>query len=138
MKKSILLVVLIVVGLYSCKKEGSVAEVRSKLRGTWEIKSTNCGICPIPVTNYPVGNGNTITFFTNGGFERKKQDTLITIGSYIVAKDKECNTPDNRALTIKEGSRTTIFFIDVDNNELTLSTPSCYADGAVTSYRKVQ
>jgi len=80
-----------------------------------------------------------IVFSSDGIFERKIHDSITFEGSYVLQRNKECNKASGDiALLTNESSTATPPFVQVDADELRLSTPYCYADGTTRIYRRVQ
>ena len=79
---SILLLALFI----SCKKDNEVKGFKKEIAGTWELASTSGmgGYNP-----QPPGNGQIIVLGESGSFERKKHDTLLFSGNYMVTKKKD-------------------------------------------------
>ncbi len=124
--------------LISCKKDNDITDIKNNITGKWETESNSCGLCNTSFTNYLPGNGNFIIISENGNFERKIHDTLLFKGSYSILKNKDCNkSSGDFAFTTNEQPISSIKFITINNDKLTLSTPYCYQDGSVTTYRRI-
>ena len=138
MKKGLLFLLFISI-LISCKKDNEITDLKNEISGTWELEKDLCGVCTNSVINYPPGNKNLIVLSSDGSFERKNQDTLVFKGNYSIQRNKECNqTSGDMALIIKEGSTPTPRFIQITADKLTLSTPYCYQDGVISTYRRIK
>jgi hypothetical protein len=125
--------------LVSCKKENAINILKDKIAGTWEIEKIECGLCINPITNFPPGNNNLIIFNTTNVFERKQNNTSVFTGNYSIVSSKECNqSTGDMALLTNENNPSSPLFIQIVNEKLQLSTPYCYADGAITTYRRIQ
>lgn len=138
MKKAFFLLLILPI-LFSCKKENDISNLRIKIIGTWELEKNICGECITQVSTFPQGNGNIIVLSANGTFERRKHDTLLFKGYYSLKKNKECNKRSGDiAFSTNESSTPTPFYITIDTDKLELSTPYCYADGAINIYTRLK
>jgi hypothetical protein len=139
MKANWLLLLLLLVASNSCKKEERTENrIKSKIIGRWELELYSCGECITQLTIYPQGNGNIIEFAKDGQFVKKSKDSITFNGRYDIITDKECNKSGNVALQTNEAVNGFVRFITIENLKLQLSTPSCYADGATSIYRRVE
>jgi hypothetical protein len=116
--------------LGSCKKENSPA-VKNEIAGSWELRSS---ITYSGINIFPPGSGYIIAFENNNSFKRKKQDTLLFEGRYILNQRKDCygNTPQTFITTTEPNSSE--FIVAVIKDTLTLSTSNCVSDGVVSAY----
>ncbi len=139
MKTNWLLLLVLLVAASSCKKEEQAdKQIQSQLSGQWELEYYLCGECVIPPTVYPQGNGNIIEFAKNSRFIRKLKDSITFDGRYAIITSKECNKSGNLALQTNETINGSVKFITFENSKLQLSTPGCYADGAISIYRRIE
>lgn len=138
--KSQLLLLLFVTIIFSCKKENDLNDLKNKISGKWELRQIICGECPNPITYFLQGNGNVIVLSTEGIFERRIDDSITFQGSYVLQRNKECNkaTGDIALSTNERSDPRPVFFVQLDADNLQLSTPYCYADGATSIYRRVE
>ena len=124
--------------MLSCRKN-EVTDFQKCVTGTWELQRRICGECTDPLRIYANGNGNVIVLAADGTYERRKQDTLVFKGTYTLKKHFECNkTSGDIALFTNEYANASPLYMILENGKLQLSTPYCYADGAITEYRKVK
>ena len=135
-----LILPLIVLIFFSCKKDNSTVGFRNKITGSWELEKNVCGECITPVTNFPRGNGNIIILSANGTYQRKKQDTLLFSGNYTLQEKKDCFArSSNYTFSTNENPNPVSYgYINLENDKLIFSTPNCFADGSVTTYRKIE
>ncbi|HEX7906269.1 MAG TPA: hypothetical protein VF487_20485 [Chitinophagaceae bacterium] len=137
--KGQLLLLLFVTIIFSCKKENDLNDLKNKISGKWELRQIICGECANPITYFLQGNGNVIVLSTEGVFERRIDDSITFQGSYVLQRNKECNkATGDIALSTNEGSDPRPLFVQLDADNLQLSTPYCYADGATSIYRRVE
>jgi len=137
MKQSALTILLICI-LCACKKEKCTNDHYDKFSGSWEFEQYS----GYPFTNnsiLPPGNGQIIILRKDGTFERRKHDTLLFKGTYILQEKNDCLQPANR-ITHYTTSENTFneSYIQLQNNKLTLSTPNCYQDGGTEYYRRMK
>lgn len=139
MKANYLLLPALLVAAISCKKEAQPEQqIRSQITGQWELVYHACGECIVPPTSFQEGNGNTIEFTTDGSFTRKLKDSIIFHGHYEIVTSKVCSKSGDVALETDEPANASANFITIEATKLQLSTPTCYEDGAVSIYRRVE
>ncbi len=123
---------------FSCSKIAQEKRQSEKqIVGTWELEFYSCGECIIASTAYPEGSGNIIEFSKGGQFIRRLKDSILFEGRYNIVTSKECTRSGDLSLKINEPPSPSEFFINFSDSKLQLSTPSCYADGAVSIYRRI-
>lgn len=129
---------LLLVSATSCTKEGRLErQTRKDITGHWELSIYACGLCG-PSRTYEQGNGNIIEFGKGGEYLRRVKDSAIFQGRYEIVSSKECNKDGDVALKTNQSTSGTAMFIKLENDTLQLSTPTCYADGAVSIYRRIK
>jgi len=139
MKANWIVLLVLLVSAHSCKKEEPAEkQIKSQITGQWELEYYSCVECIIPPTAYPQGNGNIIEFAKDGRFIRKLKDSITFNGHYNIVTNKECNKSGNLSLQTNETANGSVRFITIENSKLQLSTPSCYADGATSIYRRIE
>ncbi len=57
---------MLMTGIISCKKTNSDVLMESSITGKWELRTSICGWSGS--TNFPAGNGTTISFNSNGQY----------------------------------------------------------------------
>lgn len=119
----------------SCKKDSELRSVEKEITGTWEFEK----FTGYPFTQQPLppGNGQLIIFGKNRSFERRKNDTLLFKGTFLLSKKRDCYESDTDVIFSTTESSNTYQYIKVTDGKLTLSTPNCYADGGIAYYRKI-
>lgn len=137
--RNTLIIILFCTFVFSCSKESRLENFKNQIAGKWEIESRGCGLCINPFTIYPAGNGSIIVLLNDGTFERRIHDSITFKGRFFLNKSDECGKPGSDiSLSTNESSITTPLFVQIVDGKLQLSTPYCYADGASTSYRRIQ
>lgn len=136
--KKVLLGICLALLLFSCRKANEISSLTKQAVGTWELEESVCGICTNPYTTFPPGNNNLLILSANGAYEKRKQDTVLSSGSYSIISSKECNKSGDPAMMINTTTGSGLQFIQISNDKLTLSTPACYADGVVNTYHRVK
>lgn len=121
----------------ACKKEDSLKETRKKMTGTWELERRITWVTMPPVAS---GNGDILVFKEDGGFERKKHDTLLFSGSYFLQRKKDCYPRNSETIMItSEPGNSVNLYVEIDAfGKLVFSTPNCYMDGGDAVYRRLQ
>lgn len=84
MRITSLIIACIVFITASCKKTNAVLGP-DDLKGTWELRQTGAAMMPAP-TNYPAGNGNTMSF-TDSTYTFKNNGQTIKSGTYKIVPD---------------------------------------------------
>lgn len=139
MKANWLLLVVLLVFANSCKKEEKTEkQIKTQITGKWELSIHSCGECLTPLTTYPQGNGNIIEFAEDGRFLKKLKDSVTFKGRYDIFISKECDKAGNVALQTNDPTNGSPRFITFESETLRLSTPSCYMDGAATTFRRIK
>ena len=120
------------VALGSCKKE----TVIEKMEGTWELRKSVSGWAG--THNYPPGNGNTIRFNNNTyTTQTKSADSVYTFsGTFDVYTGKACSSSTEQQLIRFNGDSLPSNLI-LSNNELTIGSTDCIADGGTVTYQKI-
>ena len=137
--KTQLLLLLFLTITFSCKKENDLNDLKNKISGKWELRQVSCEECSNPVTYFLQGNGNIIVLSAKGIFERRIGNSITFQGSYVLERSKECNkATGDIALSTNERSDSKPLFVQLDTDNLQLSTPYCYTDGATSIYRRVE
>ena len=122
--------------IFSCKKDG-VGSIKKEIVGTWEIEKYSG--YPFTQPPYPPGNGKIIMIGSDGNFERRAHDTLLFKGRYFVLHKKDCSPRESDlVLLTNETASDSYSYVDIENGKLTLTTPSCWADGGTAYYRRIQ
>lgn len=139
MRNIFLAMIVICISCYSCTKENSIKAIQFSIIGTWELTRSYSGWTGD--TTYPAGNGNTITFRSNGSYTGVvvRPDTSFTVtGNYQIYNDKPCESaPDTTLISFSDGDYPNI--ISIKNEELNISDPSyCIADGGGNSYKRLR
>lgn len=120
----------------ACKKTDFLID-RSQFAGKWEYVTFRG--YPFNFPSYPPGNGRIIVIKENGSFERFTNDTLLFKGYYTLEKKKDCYQSEKQIFfSTNDDSFAKGNSILVENDSLFLSTPSCFADGGTSIYRKIQ
>jgi hypothetical protein len=135
MRKIMFFVLLI--SIYSCKKDNVVKALKKDIAGTWELEK----FAGYPFNQPPLlpGNGRIIVLGEDGFFERKQHDTLIFRGDYSLRKQKDCYERNSDiTFSTNENSSGTYHYIEISEGKLLLSTPNCYQDGGIASYRRLR
>ena len=127
-------IVAVFFGLVSCKKD--LRMLNADIVGTWEMEKYSG--YPFNQPTLPPGNGKIIVIGENGLFERKQQDTLLYRGSYSLDKKKDCYEDAKKITFSTSDGSGTFSFIEVSEGKLLLSTPNCYTDGGITSFRRLR
>lgn len=123
--------------ILSCKKDHDISNLKSTIAGTWEYKTFSGYPFNFPVL--PAGNGKTIVVGKDGSFKRFQHDTLVFNGSYTLREKKDCyKRNSNIVFSTTENSYDNYWYIELNEGELTLSTPNCYQDGGTAYYRRVE
>jgi hypothetical protein len=130
--KNVLSLILLVFLAVSCDENG----LNDRIVGKWEIEESVCFGCPTPFTNHPQGNGNIMAFKSNGAYERRESNIVVFKGKYSLKKDEDCDESNDTVLKTSEDQGVRV--ITIESGKLKLSTPSCYADGGIATYRKVK
>jgi hypothetical protein len=133
--KKIALLLLLISCFYSCKKANGIKTFTNEIIGTWELQSI---AGPFNQPSFLPGNGRIIVFEEDGIFERKQHDTLVFRGSFFLKKRKDCfERSTDITLSTNESSNGDYQYIELSNGKLLLSTPNCYQDGGVATYRRL-
>lgn len=131
MKKSILIWTSLLL-FFSCKKESELNQFKKKISGVWEQEKAT-GLVTITL---PPGNGQIVVIKEDGGFERKKHDTLLFQGVYSLATATDCSPrADDTLMQTNDGAA---YYVNLENEKLVLSTSNCVADGGGAIYRRIQ
>lgn len=129
--RKIIFLLITAASISSCKKES----VEKPYAGSWEF-AIYIGY-PFNEQSLPPGNGKIIVLDKNGSFSRYQHDVLIFKGSYSIESRKDCGRNNKQSFFHNNDSLTMDgLVIDVRNDSLFLSTPSCFADGGTTIYRR--
>jgi len=88
------------------------------------------------ITNYPAGNGNKIILSGSGGFERRRNDTLLFKGNYSLHHKQDCYSRESDIVITTNEQNNSELYITIENGKLIFDTPNCYTDGALTYYIK--
>jgi hypothetical protein len=129
---SILLLALFI----SCKKDNEVKGFKKEIAGTWELASTSGmgGYNP-----QPPGNGQIIVLGESGSFERKKHDTLLFSGNYMVTKKKDCFDSGNDVIfSTNESNSAQYLYVQITDGKLIFNLPNCYTDGYSIIYNRLK
>lgn len=127
----------LLVSIYSCKKDNVAKALKKDITGTWELEK----FAGYPFNQPPLlpGNGRIIVLGEDGLFERKQHDTLIFRGGYSLRKQKDCYERNGDiTFSTNENSSGTYQYIEISEGKLLLSTPNCYQDGGIASYRRLR
>ena len=128
---------LLILALFiSCTKDNDVKDLKKEIVGTWELELTSgmSGYNP-----QPAGNGQIIVLSGNGTFERKKHDTLVFKGNYVIGKKKDCIDLGNDIIfSTNETIPGHYWYVDVTDGKLKFNIPNCYTDGHSNSYRRLK
>jgi hypothetical protein len=123
--------------LFACKKEDGID--RDQFIGVWEYENFH----GYPFGNYyqPPGNGQIIVIDELGKYKEMQQTTVTHEGSYSLEKKKDCHGDEKKIFfstgETPSGLKGSVIRID-EQGRLTFSTSSCYMDGGVTVYRRIQ
>lgn len=121
---------------FSCEK-GSDLFLNDRFKGVWEFE--NFSGYPFNNNYLPPGNGRIIFLSPNGSFERRQHDTVLFRGRYFLKKQKDCYGEQKKIhFTTNETTYSWDVYIDISSGKLTLSTPTCYADGGTVFYRRIE
>jgi hypothetical protein len=135
MQKLFIILLLIIFSGSACEKTN---EMTTSLIGTWEITRSYGGWSG--EQHYNAGNGNTLTFKTDGTFIGKvaNADTSFTVtGTYEVYEGKPCGTTiDTTLISFSNSDFTNV--LSLKNNELGISDSYCIMDGGSNFYRKIR
>ncbi|MDN3656739.1 hypothetical protein QWZ08_13925 [Ferruginibacter paludis] len=135
MEKIILCVLL--VSFYSCKKDNGVGALKRDVAGTWEFEKF-VGY-PFNQPALPSGNGQIVVLGEDGLYERKQHDTIVFHGNYLLRTKKDCYQRSTDIIfSTDENSSGTYQYIEITDGRLLLSTPNCYQDGGSAYYRRIQ
>jgi hypothetical protein len=137
--RNTLSVIIFSIIISSCSKDNQLDNFKNQILGKWEIEKNVCGECISPFTIYPEGNGKTIVLFNDGSFERRINDSVIFAGKFYLGKSEKCNrSPSDIEMSTNEYAGSFPLFVQIESGKLQLSTPYCYTDGSITTYRRVQ
>lgn len=136
--RNALSIIILILLLSSCSKEHQLDDFKDQVAGKWEKAEFICGECPNPRTIYPQGNGSIMVLFKDGVFERRLHDSVTFKGKFFLTRSDECGSRSDIALSTNEYSNSIPGFVEIASGRLRISTPSCYADGASTYYRRVE
>ena len=121
--------------IFSCSKDKGLTNFKNELTGTWEL----AGFIGFPGSlNFPPGNGNVLILGTDGSYESKTPDTVLYNGSYSLKRKRDCFQQQTDIILSTDHPLTTIQYVMVKKDSLSLSTPSCYADGGTAFYRRLR
>ena len=84
----------------------------------------------------PAGNGNKIILSGSGGFERRRNDTLLFKGNYSLHHKQDCYSRESDIVITTNEQNNSELYITIENGKLIFDTPNCYTDGALTYYIK--
>lgn len=142
MRKVVFLLFAVAVYAISCTKNNELKSLQQDLNGTWELTKTFGGWTGEQL--YSGGNGNTISF-DNASYIKQVVSSDTSYSNEGVFKLKQIVLPcgDGQDLI------TQINFDGVDdgdfgnqlilyNNELSIGSNACLADGFVSYYRKIR
>lgn len=133
MKKTLVILFLFTFFI-SCKKD-PVVSLKNQVTGSWELATTiSSGIL---TGSYPPGNGFILSFDKRLNFKRLSHDNLLYKGNYKLQEKPDCFQKTSVFLTTTDPLFPGDWFVEVRNDSLILSTPSCYTDGASSIYRKI-
>ena len=130
--KKIILFVVVISSLYSCKKD-SLSDRYQEFSGTWEFEQF-IGFGP-STTPLPPGNGKIIYLGGDKTFEQRSFDTVQVRAKYSLEERKDCNG-NNTVFFKTTEPNSSERVISIVNSKLNLSTPNCIADGGVSIYRR--
>ena len=125
----ILFLILLVLCLFSCKKEETVSP---GLFGKWELRRMTGGLAGAD-SSYKAGNGNIFVFNSDSTYSRYLNGKFYNNGTFSIPKDN--NPTDNSAPVIYLDHNTSGLELNIKGTELTLG--SDYADGMVSTYTKI-
>lgn len=132
--KSIATLIFFAIILTGCKKESTTNKFESELIGEWELELVTNMNGP---TNYPQGNGNIMIFKKGGVYQGKQNNVLVSEGKFSVTIKNDCFSFGPNTFLIITGSSPIEMYVSIENENLYLSTPNCYADGNGLKYRKL-
>lgn len=124
----------LLLAIFGCKKDGG--GLAAQVQGKWELTSSFSAWTGQHV--YPAGNGNTIVFNGNSFSQQiNAVDTTYTYsGTFEIFEGKPCDFAKEQTLFKADGNAEAQS-ISLNNNELTLGTTECIADGGSSTYRKI-
>jgi hypothetical protein len=128
---------LLITFLFSCKKDSDISNLQNTIAGSWEYEN----FIGYPFINRvsPPGNGKIIVIGKDGSFKRFQHDTLMFSGKYTLTKKNDCyQRNSNIVFSTNEYPDNDYRYIELNNGELTLSTPNCYQDGGTVYYRRIE
>ncbi|MFT3822982.1 MAG: hypothetical protein QM731_03645 [Chitinophagaceae bacterium] len=113
-----------------------MGSIKYSLPGTWEATRAYSDIGAIV---YQPGNGHLLKFTSNDKMEFALPNGTVQSGTYRLRMKKDCytNSDTQLAFTWPGSDYELVYYVVIDNGELSLSTPSCLADGSITYYRKL-
>lgn len=134
--KKVLLLLLITLIAFSCKKDEELDTFENKLIGTWEYEQV---MTYDTTATYLPGNGNLLLIGADGSYERRRNNTIEFKGTYTLQVNKDvCDRETNMVLITNETSSAMYNYVNIENGKLSLSTPCTYVDGGTAYYRRVQ
>lgn len=124
----------LLLAIFGCKKDGG--GIASEIQGKWELASSFSSWTGYH--DYAAGNGNTFTFNGNSFSQQiKAVDTTYTYsGTFKIFEGKPCDFAKEQTL-FKADGYSEAQSISLNNNELTIGTTECIADGGSSTYRKI-
>ncbi len=136
MKKALLLILSVSLFL-SCKKDGNLF-LNTRFKGAWEYE--NFSGYPFNNNYLPPGNGRILVLLADGTFERRQHDTVLFRGRYFLKEQKDCYPPNEKKIHFSTNDTTEYWdnYIHIEDGKLIFSTPTCYADGGMAYYRRIE
>lgn len=118
--------------LAGCRKERFYYD---SFAGSWE-KAKFIGF---PGTlEYPAGNGDILVLGKDGSFERKENNVTVFSGKYQLERKTDCGSTEKVWFFVSADPGLSEFLrISIADDELTLGSSSCLADGGTTVYRRL-
>jgi len=139
MRNALRIIIFSTIIVSSCSKDHQLDNFKNQIAGKWEIEKNVCGECISPFTAYPEGNGHTIVLYKNGAFERRIHDSITFSGEFSLSKSEECGKSHfDISMSTNEISSEFPLFVTIESDKLQLSTPYCYTDGSITTFRRIQ
>ncbi|RYD82036.1 MAG: hypothetical protein EOP53_04775 [Sphingobacteriales bacterium] len=133
--KKYVVIVAVLFGLLSCKKDHELNMLKENVIGTWEMHRYS----GYPFNQPPVlpGNGHIMVIGKDGSFERKLHDTLLYRGKYVLLKRKDCYKRVDDITFSTTDNPDSYSYISMEGDRLVFSTPNCYQDGGSTSFIRI-
>lgn len=134
--KNTILIALVLLLCWSCKKEAEPPAAFRQFAGTWEAER----FIGFPGTvSLPPGNGRILVLEADGMMESRRKDTVEYRGRYYLQHKQDCYPRENTLyFTTNDSSYLWESYIELSDGKLTLSTSNCGADGGTMIYRRIE